>query len=253
MRIVVITQNEPFYLGKNFDYLIKILPAHSKIVGCVLTAVSPFGKKESFFRKAVKTYKIFGINFFMHYSIKYIFSIFDFRNKMNSVLKYHEIPKITISENINSPSSINIINSYKPDILVSVLGNQIFKKQIINLAPMGCINLHTALLPKYRGLMPTFWVLKNNEKRTGVSVFYVDEGIDSGPIITQKEIKINNQTHADLIRDTKRVGMELIAKSIDLIHHNKVKLIENPNENSSYYSFPSRKDVIEFKNNNKFF
>ena len=78
--------------------------------------------------------------------------------------KYHEIPKITISENINSPSSINIINSYKPDILVSVLGNQIFKKQIINLAPMGCINLHTALLPKYRGLMPTFWVLKNNEK-----------------------------------------------------------------------------------------
>ena len=46
--------------------------------------------------------------------------------------------------------------------LISILGNQIFKKPLIELAPKGCINLHTALLPKYRGLMPTFWVLKNN-------------------------------------------------------------------------------------------
>ena len=67
------------------------------------------------------------------------------------------------------------------------MGNQIFKKQIIELAPKGCINLHTALLPKYRGLMPTFWVLKNNEKYTGVSVFFVDKGIDSGPIIVQRK------------------------------------------------------------------
>ena len=51
------------------------------------------------------------------------------------------------------------------------------KKQIFNLAPKGCLNLHTALLPKYRGLMPTFWVLKNNETHTGVSVFFVDKGI----------------------------------------------------------------------------
>ena len=160
---------------------------------------------------------------------------------------------IKLNKSINHKDSLKLIKSYNPSLLVSILGSEIFKEEIIKLAPFGCINLHSSLLPKYRGLMPTFWVLKNNEKRTGVSVFYVDEGIDSGPIITQKEIKINNQTHADLIRDTKRVGMELIAKSIDLIHHNKVKLIENPNENSSYYSFPSRKDVIEFKNNNKFF
>ena len=168
-------------------------------------------------------------------------------------MKYYNIARINISENINSPKSISIIKSYNPDILVSILGNQIFKKHIINLAPKGCINLHTALLPKYRGLMPTFWVLKNNEKKTGVSVFYVDEGIDSGPIIIQKSIKIKNYTHADLIRITKKIGMELIAKSIDLIYQDKVTLIQNPKEKSSYYSFPTKQDVIEFKKNNKFF
>ncbi len=57
---------------------------------------------------------------------------------------------------------------FKPDMLISILGNQIFKKPLINLAPKGCLNLHTALLPKYRrGLMSTFWVLKNNEQVAG--------------------------------------------------------------------------------------
>jgi len=55
------------------------------------------------------------------------------------------------------------------------------------LAPKGCLNLHSALLPKYRGLMPSFWVLKNNENKTGVSVFFVDKGIDSGPIFSAKK------------------------------------------------------------------
>ena len=80
-------------------------------------------------------------------------------------------------------------------MLVSILGNQIFKRKLIDLAPKGCINLHTALLPKYRGLMPTFWALKNNEKNTGVSVFFVDEGIDSGPIIIQKKVVIELIRH----------------------------------------------------------
>ena len=60
MRIVIITQNEPFYLAENLNYLIDILPKHSEIVGCVVADVSPFGKKESFLKKARKTYDIFG-------------------------------------------------------------------------------------------------------------------------------------------------------------------------------------------------
>jgi len=137
--------------------------------------------------------------------------------------------------------------------LVSILGNQIFKNNIIKLAPKGCINLHTALLPKYRGLMPTFWVLKNNEEFTGVSVFFVDEGIDSGPIIVQKKVKIGNISQSSLIEITKKLGMDAIIEAIDLIDNDKFNLITNNDNEMTYYTFPSREDVIEFKRKGKKF
>lgn len=253
MRIVIITQNEPFYLTKSLRYLLDILPEDSEVVGCVVADVSPFGKEESFLTKAKKTYDIFGLKFFTYYSLKYLKSKVNSKNNVFKFLKSSSIPTITLDEPINKPNSVNKIKSFQPDLLVSILGNQIFKSPILNLAPKGCINLHTALLPKYRGLMPTFWVLRNNEKYTGVSVFFVDEGIDSGPIILQKEVEIGNRTQEELIYHTKKLGMEAIAKSIDLIQKNEVKLIQNDSSKKTYFTFPTRKDVIEFKNKGKKF
>ena len=101
--------------------------------------------------------------------------------------------------------------------------------------------------------MPTFWVLKNNELKTGVSVFFVDEGIDSGPIIVQKQVLIEKRTQKQLIEITKKIGMEAIIESINLIKKNKVILKENNDAEKTYFSFPKREDVIIFKKNNKFF
>ncbi len=253
MKIIIITQNEPFYLVNNLKYLLKILPNHIKIIGCVVSDVSPFGKKESFFKKTIKTYKIFGKRFFLYYGIRFIYYKL-FKKNLYSFLSENNIERITLHKPINSFDSINQIKKYNPDLLLSILGNEIFKKDIINLAPLGCINLHTSLLPKYRGLMPTFWVLKNNEKYTGVSVFYVDEGIDSGPIIVQKKIMITEKNQKKLIQISKKIGMDAICEALILIFNNKVRLIKNNNEKKSYFSFPSRKDVIEFRNSgNKFF
>jgi methionyl-tRNA formyltransferase len=253
MRIVIITQNEPFYLAENLSYLIEILPEHSEIIGCVVADVSPFGKKETFFKKAKKAFDIFGLSFFIYYSLKFIVSKFSFKKNVFNVLKKNKIPPIILDEAINQTSSVNKIKAFDPDLLISILGNQIFKAPILNLAPKGCINLHTALLPKYRGLMPTFWVMKNNETKTGVSVFFVDEGIDSGPIIVQTEVKIGNRTQEELITCTKKIGMEAIAKSVDLIQKDEVKLIENDPSKKTYYKFPTRKDVIQFKKIGKSF
>lgn len=253
MKIIIITQNEPFFLRDNFKYLISLLNSDIEISGVVVNDVSPFGKKESFLKKSLKTYKIFGLKFFLFYAIKYLITLF-FSKNLKSLLNENNIPIIELTDSINAPSSISIIKSYKPDLLVSILGNQIFKSKIINLAPKGCINLHTALLPKYRGLMPTFWVLKNNEKYTGVSVFFVDEGIDSGKIILQEKVRINNLTHYELIKTTKRIGMKLISKAIYKISLNDLNLIENDNKKMTYFSFPTKEDVDYFlKTGKKFF
>lgn len=246
MKIVIITQNEPFYLAENLRYLIDILPKHSQIVGCVVADVSPFGKKETFLQKAKKTYDVFGLRFFIHYATKFMQSKLDKSKQVDSVLESYDITKIVLDKPINQNESVETIKGYEPDLLISILGNQIFKEPIISLAPKGCLNLHTALLPKYRGLMPTFWVMKNDEKYTGVSVFFVDEGIDSGPIIVQEKIEIENRTQEELIRFTKKIGMEAIAKAVDLIEKNEVKIIENDATQKTYYSFPTREDVKEF-------
>ena len=246
MRILIITQNEPFYLSNNLNYLFSKLITKHKIVGCVVADASPFGKQESFLTKVFNTKKIFGLNFFMYYSVKFIISKL-FKKSVQKVLSDFNIPLIKIQGSINSNKNLDLINSYKPDLLVSILGNQIFKKPLIELANKGCINLHTALLPKYRGLMPSFWVLKNNEKYTGVSIFYVDEGIDSGPIIVQKKVEIGKRTQEELINLTKKIGMDCILIAIDLINNNNVKLIENNSKDKTYFSFPTYDDVREFK------
>ena len=222
------------------------MPRHSQIVGCVVNDVSPFGKKENFIQKAKKTYDIFGLRFFMHYSLKFIKSKFQSSKKISNILNDFCIDKIVLNKHINHPESVQSIKKYDPDLLISILGNQIFKDPMIRLAPKGCLNLHTALLPKYRGLMPTFWVMKNDEEYTGVSVFFVDEGIDSGPIVVQEKVKIGNKTQEELIKCTKKIGMDSIAKAVNLIEKDQVKLITNNDVEKTYYSFPERKDVIDF-------
>jgi methionyl-tRNA formyltransferase len=253
VRIVVITQDEPFYLAESLKHLIEIMPKHSQIVGCVVSDVSPFGKKENFIQKAKKTYDIFGLRFFIHYSLKFINSKLQSSKKISNILNNFDIDRIVLSKHINHSESVQSIKKYDPDLLISILGNQIFKEPIISLAPKGCLNLHTALLPKYRGLMPTFWVMKNDEEYTGVSVFFVDEGIDSGPIVVQEKVKIGNKTQEELIKHTKKIGMESIAKAVDLIEKDQVKLITNNDAETTYYSFPERKDVIDFVSKGKRF
>ncbi|RRB06604.1 methionyl-tRNA formyltransferase [Larkinella rosea] len=246
MKIVLITQDDPFYLARNLDYLLKKLPPFAQVVGTVVADVSPFGKRETFTQKARKTYSIFGGPFFLRYGLKFILSKLRRQNSVRYVLKKHGVPLIHLEGNINRPESLQKIAAYQPDLLISIAGNQIFKRPLIDLAPKGCLNLHTALLPKYRGLMPSFWVMKNDEKYTGVSVFFVDEGIDSGPILVQKKVEIGNRSQAGLIKYTKQLGMDAIVESVEKIHAGTYELIENDASQMTYFSFPTREDVNAF-------
>ena len=246
MRIILLTQDDPFYLAQNIDYLIKNLPSHSEVVATVVFDVSPFGKRESFTDKLKKTYNIFGFGFFVNYGFKFVFSKLNPNKKVKNILAKYNVPLVEIEGNINKAENLDRLRAYKPDLLISIAGNQIFKLPLINLAPKGCLNLHTALLPKYRGLMPSFWVIKNNEKYTGVSIFFVDEGIDSGEILVQKKVEIGNKTQAELIDETKLLGMQAILESVEKIHVGNYELIPNPNEEMTYFSFPTKEDVKAF-------
>ena len=87
--------------------------------------------------------------------------------------------------NINSNEFIEISKSYNADLFVSMSFNQIFKTPILNVPKLGVINCHAGKLPFYRGRNILNWALINDEKEFGITVHYIDEGIDTGDIIKQ--------------------------------------------------------------------
>lgn len=95
------------------------------------------------------------------------------------VLKQNNVPIWRLNDSINKPANVDSLKSLNPDIVVIIAGNQIIKKAILDVPRYGVINAHSSLLPAYKGLMPTFWVLKNGEEKTGVTVFFLTEGIDA--------------------------------------------------------------------------
>ena len=247
MKVVLITQDEPFFLAENIRFLLGAMPEGVEVVGCVLSAPSPFGRKESFLRKGLKTLRIFGIDFFLRYLLRFLRVILLKEPRVKNVLDDAGVQVIELDESINANKSIDRIKALAPDLLISIAGNEIFKRPLIDLAPLGCLNLHTALLPKYRGLMPSFWVLRFGEDETGVSVFFVDEGIDSGPIIIQRKVPISGMSQQELIRKTKRIGMECVIEALIKIKEGNVETLPNEDEKQTYFGFPSREDVISFR------
>lgn len=245
MRVVVITQDEPFYLPDALNTFFDQIRDKHVVVGCVLLSASPFGKKESTWQKVKRTYTVFGLRFFSHYALRFIASKFFRRSTVAKVFERNGVPITTLQKSINETESLEKIRALKADVLVSILGNEIFKEPLLQLAP--CLNLHTAPLPRYRGLMPTFWVLRFGESKTAVSVFLVDEGIDSGPIIVQKVVAIDGMSQEQLIRETKRVGMNAVVEAIDLMSAGNLKFIENDAGKATYFSFPTRSDVRAFR------
>ena len=254
MRLLFLTQEDPFYLPKIYQYLLpKLKTEGHEVVASVLFDVAPFGKKESKVKQLMDTQKVFGVRFTVYYILQYIKGLLGV--DVRGVMEAHGITTIKLLNGVNHAESLKIIQSYKPDLLVSLAGNEIFKQPLIDSAKHGIINLHSALLPKYRGLMPSFWVLRYNEEKTGVSVFFVDEGIDSGPIVVQKEMPITDRTQAELIWDLKYRGADSIVEACNLIseHGENTPTLGNDQKDMTYYSRPTKEDVKAFKSLGKKF
>jgi len=94
-------------------------------------------------------------------------------------------------ENVNSDTFVKWVKGQDADLLISMSFNQILKRDILDIAPLGFINCHAGALPFYRGRNPLNWVLINGETEFGITVHYIDEGIDTGDIIAQELFNIS--------------------------------------------------------------
>ena len=244
-RIILVTQNEAGFLPEAVDYFLRRLPIESSVVSAVVLDPSPFGKRLPGLGKARTALSIFGFKFVISYGLRAIKNVL-FKKSVVAVFREHQVPILSLRNSINSESSIALIESEKPDLIISIAANQIFKSRLINLPRSGILNVHSSLLPKYRGLLPSFWVLRNGDTESGVSVFFVDEGIDSGPILVQERIRIKGLRQSELIAKTKLLGMEALITAVDKVMKNQLETMPNSDSESSYYHFPTRADVRAF-------
>ena len=117
---------------------------------------------------------------------------------------------------------VNIIKDINPDAICVVAYGKIIPKEILDIPKFGCINVHPSLLPKYRGPAPIQWAILNGDEKTGVTTMYLDEGMDSGDIILQEEIKIdNNETSGELWDRLSKVGAKLLVETLNQIENKK--------------------------------
>ena len=117
---------------------------------------------------------------------------------------------------------INQLKSLNADLFV-VVAFRMLPKSVWNLPSNGTINLHTSLLPNYRGAAPINWVLINGEKETGITTFFIDQQIDSGAIIKQEKIKLTETTTAAELHNTlMHKGSELLINTLESIKKNTV-------------------------------
>ena len=148
----------------------------------------------------------------------------------------------------NSAESIEHFERLRPDLIVSFSAPCVFKPRLLELAPLGCINLHCSPLPAYAGLLPSFWVLYHGENETAATVHYIDSHIDSGPILGQTRVPIApGATMFRVVQETKRRGGDLMVETIQRLHRGDCEATPNCPQQRTYFTWPTVEQVSEFR------
>ena len=126
------------------------------------------------------------------------------------------LPVISI-DNLKADAFAEELKALEADLFV-VVAFRILPRHVLEIPSKGSVNLHASLLPKYRGAAPIHWAIMNGEEKTGCTVFFLDEKVDTGAIIKQEETPIGpNETTGDLYERLKNMGSELLLESINEI------------------------------------
>ncbi|MEK7845565.1 MAG: methionyl-tRNA formyltransferase [Nitrospinota bacterium] len=145
-------------------------------------------------------------------------------------------------EKVREPDFVKKLREYRPDCIVVVAFGQILPKDILSLPRYGCINLHASILPKYRGAAPINWALINGETKTGVTSMLMNEGMDTGDILIQREVEITEGDSAGTLHDRlSEIGSEVILETLDGLEKGTVKRVKQ-NESSATYAQKIKKE-----------
>ena len=151
--------------------------------------------------------------------------------------------KIFQPEKIKTKESIELFKSHKADVAAVVAYGRILSKSYLNAFPLGCVNVHFSLLPKYRGAAPVNWAILKGETKTGITTMKMDAGLDTGDILLQSETEIGEQENSiELMERLSLNGAELLSETLK--RYDEIKPIKQNDEEASFAPILSKEDGV---------
>ena len=145
------------------------------------------------------------------------------------------IEKIYQPEKIKDEEFVKELEKLNANLFVVVAYGQILSEQVLNIPKYGCINVHGSLLPKYRGAAPIQWSIINGEEKTGVTIMYMEKGMDTGDMILKEEIIIEpKDTYKTLHDKMSIVGAEALIKALELVEKGTVNAQKQNDDEATY-------------------
>lgn len=173
------------------------------------------------------------------------------------VLTPSPIKRLAISYNIPVLEPNNIkkeyeqIKEYNPDLIVTCAYGKIVPKELLEVPKLGCINVHASLLPKYRGGAPIHHALINGETETGITIMYMDEGLDTGDMISKAIVSINKEDNVEVMHEKlSEAGAKLLKETLpSIISGTNERIKQNDNEATYAPTIKREDEHLDFKNN----
>lgn len=164
-------------------------------------------------------------------------------NARGNAIIYSDVKKVALEysipvfqpEKASDETFVEQLREINPDIIVVAAYGQILKENILNLPKYRCINVHASLLPKYRGSSPIQWVIINGEKETGITIMYMEKGLDTGDMILTEKLEIAPDETAGSLHDRLTViaGPTLL-KAMDMIENNTAEPVPQNHEEATF-------------------
>lgn len=255
LKVIVLTQQDGFFIPTN------ILKA-SKV--CDIVEVVDNKAKSSLDNKITDMVKWFGFFQCAKMGFKTYYRKFqNILDKASGFKKYGGTCSIEaaakvigadfkVISNVNDAEYVNHVKDLSPDLIISYSAPQIIKPELLGVPKHGVLNVHGALLPDYRGCLPSFWYLYKGEKLGGATVHFMSKDIDDGDICVQKSVDISDcKTMFELMRKTKLVGGEAMVEAIEKIAEGTLSPRKNDTENGSYFTWPTIAEAKEFRKSGK--
>jgi len=242
LKAIYLTTNDPLYLPAFYDRVLR--ERHADTLAVYITP--PLFKKQTTWQATQRYIKTFGMGAAAHLTARVLGAKMQGRS-IAAVCRKWNVPWEDVTD-VNAPEFLQKLQALGPDVLVSVSCPLIFKRPLIELPPRGILNIHGAILPQYRGVMPAFRMLANGEKRAGVSIYFVNEDIDAGDLCGQRVFDIlPNDTLDSFLQRSKAEAADLLLDVLRAMADGTVTRAPLNLSEGSYYKWPDAASVSQFR------